>query len=138
MKKFLNEFRDFALKSNVMSMAVGLLIGLALQGVVSSLVDDILSPIIGLFIGQNFDLLEWQVMGVTLRYGSFITSIINFIIIAFVVFIMVRFVNKLQGVYKKNEGEATVPERLCPFCKTAVHQEAVRCPSCTSELIEEN
>ena len=131
-KKFLKEFKEFAIRGNVMSLAVGVIIGSAFQGVVASLTDNILSPIIGLFTRQNFDSLVLSVLGITLRYGAFITSVINFIIMAFVVFLLVRFMNKLLSLgEEKKEPE---PARLCPHCKTALHKEATRCPACTSEL----
>ena len=134
-KKFLNEFKEFALRGNVMSLAVGVIIGSAFQGVVSSLTNNILSPIIGLFTRQNFDSLELHVIGITLRYGAFITSVINFTIMAFVVFLLVRAMNKLLslGEEKKEPAPAPVP-RLCPYCKTVLHNEATRCPGCTSLL----
>ena len=133
MKKFLEEFKTFALRGNVMSLAVGVIIGSAFQGVVSSLTENLLSPIIGLFTRQNFDTLQLSVLGITLRYGAFITSVINFIIMAFVVFILVRAMNKLLtlGDHKK---EPAPPARLCPYCKTQLHSEATRCPACTSQL----
>ena len=132
-KKFFNEFKEFALRGNVMSLAVGLIIGSAFQGVVKSLTDNILSPVIGLFAGQNFDFLELNVLGITLRYGAFITSVINFIIMAFVVFMLIRAMNKLLSLGEK-EKEPAVPAPLCPYCKTTVHKEATRCPACTSSL----
>ena len=127
MKKFMAEFKEFALRGNVMSLAVGVIIGAAFQEVVTSLTDNILSPLVGVFMGRNFDLLELTFLGVTLRYGAFLTSVFNFIIMAFVVFLLVRAMNKLLA--KKEE-----PEQSCPFCKTAIHKEAVRCPACTEEL----
>ena len=133
MKAFLREFKEFALRGNVMSLAVGVIIGSAFQGVVSSLTDNILSPIIGLFTRQNFDSLELSLLGITLRYGAFITALINFVIMALVVFLLVRAMNKLLSLgEQKREGQA--PERLCPFCRTKLHREATRCPACTSEL----
>jgi len=135
MKKFMQEFKEFALRGNVMGLAVGVIIGAAFQGVVASLTDNIISPIIGLFIGQNFDLLEWNVMGITLRYGAFITSVINFIILAFVVFLLARSMNRMISASEKEEPEtAPAPERLCPYCKTAINPDASRCPACTSQL----
>ena len=132
-KKFLQEFKDFALRGNVMSLAVGVIIGSAFQGVVSSLTENILSPIIGLFTRQNFDSLQLSVLGITLRYGAFITSVINFIIMALVVFMLVRAMNKLLSLGEQKK-EAPPPARLCPFCKTALHPDATRCPACTSAL----
>jgi len=133
MKKFLNEFKDFALKGNVMSLAVGVIIGSAFQGVVKSLTDNILSPIIGLFTKQNFDSIELNVVGITLKYGAFITSVINFLIMALVVFLLVRGMNRLLSLVEQKPAAAP-PPRLCPYCKTAIHKDATRCPACTSEL----
>ena len=133
MKNFLQEFKEFALKGNMMSMAVGVLIGAAFQGLIASLTDNILSPIIGLFVRQNFDYLELNVLGVTLRYGAFITSLINFIIMAFVVFLMIRAMNKLLTIGNKSD-EPALPERSCPYCMTAGHNEATRCAACTSDI----
>ena len=137
MKKFMHEFKEFALQGNVMSLAVGVIIGAAFQNIITSLTDNILSPIIGLLIGQNFDLLEWHVLGVTLRYGAFITSIINFIIIALVVFLMVRGMNRLYEAKKRKEAAEAPdpePEILCRYCMTVLHKDATRCPACTSEV----
>lgn len=128
----MDEFKAFALQGNVMSLAVGVMIGAAFQDIVSSLTDNILSPIVGLFIGQNFNTLSLDVLGVTLYYGAFITSIVNFIILAFVVFLMVKSINKVFA--RKEEEKVAEPGRTCPFCMTAVHQEATRCGACTSTL----
>jgi len=133
MKKFFLEFKVFALKGNMMSMAIGVLIGAAFQGLITSLTENILSPIIGLFVRQNFDYLELNVLGVTLRYGAFITSLINFFIVALIAFLMVRAMNKLLE-YSKKKSEPAQPERTCPFCMSVVHSKAVRCQACTSEI----
>jgi large conductance mechanosensitive channel len=98
MKNFFDEFKAFALKGNVMNLAVGVIIGAAFQSVVASLTDNILSPIIGLFTGQNFDGLQVEFLGVSLRYGAFITSVINFFIMAFVVFLLVKLMNKIDSL----------------------------------------
>ena len=103
MKKFFAEFKAFALKGNVMMLAVGMIIGLAFQDVVNSLTDNIISPIIGIFVGQNFDSLELTVRGATIRYGAFITTIVNFVILAFVVFLIVKAVNKMMREDMKSE-----------------------------------
>ena len=134
MKRFMQEFKEFALRGNVISLAVGMIIGMAFQDVVTSLTENILSPILGLFIGQNFDALTLELLGVTLRYGAFITSVINFFILAFVVFLIVRAMNKLLNA-KANEGPES-PSPLCPFCKTGLQEGSTRCPACTSELPE--
>ena len=136
MRKFLQEFKEFALQGNVMSMAVGVIIGVSFQGLVTSLTDNILSPIIGLFIRQNFDFLELHILGINLRYGAFFTTLINFLIMAFVVFVLVKFMNKLLVCTKpKKESEKEPePERQCPFCFSVVHKDATRCHACTSQL----
>ncbi|MCL2397952.1 MAG: large conductance mechanosensitive channel protein MscL [Defluviitaleaceae bacterium] len=134
MKKFLQEFKEFALRGNAMSLAVGMLIGLGFQGVVASLTDDILSPLIGLVAGQNFDSLEINILGATLRYGAFVTALINFIIMALVVFLLIRAVNKLFSTKTQKQEAQAPPQRLCPFCMTQLHQKALRCPACTSQL----
>jgi large conductance mechanosensitive channel len=132
-KKFFREFRDFALKGNVMSMAVGVMVGVAFQGLITSLTENILSPIIGLLVRQNFDYLELNVFGTTLRYGAFLTTLLNFVIMAFVVFMIVRIANRLLNLGKKTKQE-TEPPPTCPYCKSKVHKDATRCPSCTSVL----
>jgi len=138
MKKFINEFKEFALKGNVMNLAVGIIIGAAFQGLVASLTDNIISPIIGLFAGQNFDSWQFNVFGVEIRYGAFITSLINFIIMAFVIFLLVKFMNKILSG-KKPDVVDVVKEpttRTCPFCMTEINIKATRCPACTSQLFE--
>ncbi len=115
-----------------MSMAIGIIIGAAFQGVIASLIDNIISPIIGIFVKQNFDTLEVIIGGAVLRYGAFITSVINFIVLALVVFMLVKAMNRITATHKK-EDEIT-PDRLCPYCKTKLHPDAARCPACTSEL----
>ena len=134
MKRFLQEFREFALRGNVMSLAVGLIIGAAFQEIVTSLTENILSPIIGLVIGQNFDALEWNVLGVTLRYGAFLTSVLNFIILALVVFFLVRSMNRLLTKTEREETEEL--RNICPFCMTILPLDATRCSACTSFLNE--
>jgi len=130
MKKFLNEFKEFALQGNVLNLAVGVIIGAAFQSVVSSLTDNILSPIIGLFAGKNFDDLTLEVLGVTLKYGAFITNVINFIIMALVVFLLVKGINKIMKVKKADEPVT----KVCPYCYSDIPEQATRCPECTSEL----
>ncbi len=131
MKKFLQEFKAFALKGNVMSLAVGVIIGGAFQGVVTSLTDNILSPLIGLFTRQNFDDKALEFLGVTLRYGAFLTSVINFLIMALVVFLLVRAMNRLMP---ERNPEPEPPKPRCPYCLTEIKAGATRCPACTSHL----
>ena len=134
MKSFFNEFKEFALKGNVMMIAVGVLIGGAFQSIITSFIDNILSPILGLFVGQNFDVLYIRAFGVTITYGAFITSVINFILLAFVVFLIVKTMNRLTAAREDEKLIEAVPGPICPYCKTEVHADATRCPACTSEL----
>ena len=133
-KKFFEEFKEFALRGNVIALAVGIIIGGAFQGVVTSLTNNVLSPVIGLFADTSFDALSFSFFGADIMYGAFITSVINFLIMAFIVFLMVKGMNRLASLGKKEEPAAESLPRLCPFCKTEVHEDATRCPACTSEL----
>ena len=136
MSKFLNEFKEFALRGNVLDLAVGVIIGGAFQGVVNSLVQDIISPIIGLFANQDFSNLVINIGDVQIKYGSFITAIINFIIMAFVIFLIVKGMNKLASLGKHEEVAATEEPttKVCPYCCSEIPISATRCPNCTSEL----
>lgn len=139
MKKILNEFKEFISRGNVMDMAIGIIIGGAFTSVVSSLVGDIINPFLGLFGGMNFDRLSWNITGdVTLNYGSFLTTILNFLIMAFVVFIIVKLMNTLTARFarKKEEEETESTTKICPFCRSEIDIEASRCPHCTSKLGE--
>ena len=107
-KKFWSEFKEFAMRGNVMDLAVGVIIGGAFQKIVSSLVADIISPLLGLFGGINFENKLLQIGDVQLKYGAFITTIIDFLIMAFCVFMMVKLMNKLMK--KKEEAPAPAPE----------------------------
>ena len=133
MKKFFSEFKEFALRGNVMDLAVGVIIGAAFQAIVNSLVEDIISPLIGLFADVNFNDLAWQIGGVPIKYGAFITAVINFIIMAFVIFLLVKGLNKLSTLGKKKE-EAKPTTKKCPYCFTDIPIQATRCPNCTAEL----
>ena len=105
MKKFLEEFKTFALKGNVMDMAVGVIIGAAFQAIVSSLVSDIISPVLGSFAGMNFDSLSVSINGATLAYGKFITAVINFLIMALVLFMIVKTINKISSMFHEEKME---------------------------------
>ena len=135
MKNFMNEFKKFICRGNVMDMAVGIIIGGAFTGIVTSLVDDIINPLLGLFGGMNFDQLVWNITGdVTLAYGKFITAIINFLIMALVIFFLVRTVNKMSEKFSKKEEPTAPITKKCPYCKSDIALEATRCPHCTSQL----
>lgn len=135
MKKFMNEFKAFIARGNVMDMAVGIIIGGAFTSIVSSLVEDIINPIIGIFGGMNFDQLSVTLLGeATLNYGKFITAVINFLIMALVVFLIVKVVNGAASKLGPKKEAAAPTTKKCPFCKSEIHIEATRCPHCTSEL----
>jgi len=135
MKKFFGEFKEFALRGNVLNLAVGVIIGAAFQNIVTSLTTDILGPIIGLFTGEDFSSWEVVLLGnVHIKYGSFLTSVINFIIMAFVVFLIVKLVAKIMAVNKKPPAPVEPTTRKCPFCMTEIDINATRCPACTSLL----
>lgn len=138
MKSFLKEFKEFAMRGNVMDMAVGIIIGAAFTAIVTSLVDDLLSPIIGLLVRVNFSDLSVEFLGVTLNYGSFIMSVINFIIVAFALFTIIKALNKAASLGRKQAEEEAPTTKECPFCKTEIHIDATRCPHCTSPLEQNN
>ena len=135
MKKFFREFKEFAMRGSVIDLAVGVIVGGAFQKIVNSLVTDIISTILGLFAKENFNGLSLNVMGVSIQYGSFITEVINFIIMAFVIFVMVKTLNKLASLHKRDDEEET--EKKCPYCMSEIDINATRCPYCTSILDDE-
>ena len=123
MKKFIKEFREFINRGNVMDMAVGIIIGGAFTSIVSSLVDDIINPILGLFGGMNFDQLKWNILGeVTLNYGKFISAVLNFLIMALVIFTIMRVMNSAAEKLNHNKEEKTAAPttKKCPYCKTEI------------------
>ena len=136
-KGFVEEFKAFVMRGNVMDMAVGVIIGGAFSAIVTSLTEDIISPILGIFGGANFDTLKINLGGAELAYGKFITAVIHFLIMAFVIFCLVKAINGMMEKAKKPEEEAA-PEapttKVCPFCCSEINIEATRCPNCTSEL----
>ena len=134
MRKFISEFKEFAMKGNVMDMAVGIIIGSAFTGIVTSLVENILSPVIGLLTRGNFDGLAVDFFGVTLKYGSFIMAVINFLIVAFVLFVIIKAMNKAKSLEQKQEEEAEPEVKECPYCMSEIPVKATRCPHCTSQL----
>ncbi|MGN1167149.1 MAG: large conductance mechanosensitive channel protein MscL [Lachnospiraceae bacterium] len=139
MKKFMEEFKAFISRGNVMDMAVGIIIGGAFTSIVSSLVEDIINPILGMFGGMNFDKLSITLLGeATLNYGKFITAVINFLIMALIVFVIMKTMNGIGEKLKKKEEEAPSEPttKKCPFCKSEIAIDATRCPHCTSVLEE--
>jgi large conductance mechanosensitive channel len=130
----LNEFKAFIMRGNVMDLAVGVIIGGAFGKIVSSLVGDILMPLIGLVIGGiDFSSLAFNLGSARVPYGNFINNLIDFIIIALVIFLMIKGVNSLQ---KKPASTPAVAQTIkeCPHCFSTISIKATRCPNCTSQL----
>lgn len=134
MRNFIKEFKEFAMQGNVMDMAIGIVVGAAFTAIVTSLVNDIISPVIGLFVRVDFTELAATVFGVDIRYGAFIMAVINFLIVAFVLFLIVKAMNKARTLGAKPEAEETPSVKICPFCKSEIALDATRCPHCTSRL----
>lgn len=135
MKKLVQEFKDFALRGNVMDLAVGVIIGAAFQAIINSLVNDIISPLIGLIANTDLSYLVATVGDVEIRYGAFITAIINFILMAIIIFFLVKGMNALANMGNKKKEEPAAPAtKICPYCKSEIPLDAVRCPHCTSTL----
>lgn len=149
------EFKKFILRGNMMDLAVGMIIGAAFNSIVSSLVNDIFMPVIGCLIGNTDFSNLYLVLGsnpsgvkpetlaaaqelglATFNYGKFITAIIQFLIMAVVVFLIVKSINKLSDMVNKKE-EAAPTTGDCPFCQSKISLKATRCPNCTSELVKD-
>lgn len=127
----LKEFRDFAIRGNVIDLAVGVIIGGAFGKIVASLVNDVLFPLIGLVLGGvNFAERTIVVGAAEIKYGAFIQSVIDFVIVAFVIFMMVRIMNRIQ----KPAPVADPTTKDCPYCFSTISLKAKRCPNCTSQL----
>ncbi len=145
----LNEFKKFAMKGNVVDMAVGIIIGTAFTGVVQSIVKDLLMPPLGLLVG-NIDFSDVYITlreatdinpAVTLNFGLFVNSVISFLILAFAVFLIVKNINKLQAIADRKEKLVVAAEEAadpttkdCPRCYSNIPLKATRCPNCTSDI----
>lgn len=139
-KGFIAEFKKFILRGNVLDMAVGVIVGGAFTAIVTSLNQDILTPLLGLIGGTDFSHLtvtlgEGETAPV-LMYGNFITAIINFLITAFVIFLLIKLINGITSKFSKKEEPAAPITKTCPYCKSSIAIEATRCPHCTSMLEE--
>ncbi len=162
------EFKEFAMRGNIVDLAVGVIIGGAFQKIVNSLVNDLIIPVISIFIGKiDYSSLQLTINNVSIKYGAFLTNVINFIIIAFALFLFVRYINKLnknlENVKIKNmreldklnkkfnkkfnkkvkndepvEPKVNPTTKICPFCFSEINIKATRCPNCTSVLEENN
>ena len=143
------EFKKFAIKGNMIDLAVGMIIGTSFNKIVSSLVNDMIMPLLGIFTGKiDFAKLYIALDGKTyeslaaaeeagaacFKYGAFLAGLLDFLIMAFVVFLFVRGINKLREVNKEPEAPKAPTTKVCPFCKSEISIEATRCPHCTSEL----
>ena len=157
MSKLMQEFKKFAIQGNMIDMAVGMIIGAAFKDIVNSMVKNLIMPVISIFTGKvdfanMFIALDGntyatlaeaeEVAAPLFKYGVFITDVINFVILAFVIFMMVKTVNKIRTASEK-PAEAPAPaapaeptEKTCPFCQSTISIKATRCPHCTSELTE--
>lgn len=148
--KIVKEFKEFINRGNVVDMAVGVMIGAAFKGIVDSVVADLISPVIGIIFKKDFSELKYVLEkakyaedGITvieeevaIRYGAFIMAIINFLIIAFILFMMVKMINSAHKLGKKKEevAPAEPTTKVCPHCKSEIAIDATRCAHCTSEL----
>ena len=130
----LKEFRDFAMRGNVLDLAIAVILGVAFGAIITSLVNDILMPLIGIVMGGvDFTTLTYQVGGAVVAYGKFIQAIINFLVIAFVLFLIIRSINSVKK--KESAPVPAVPTtKECPQCFTSIPLKATRCPNCTSQL----
>ncbi len=128
------EFKEFAMRGNVIDLAVGIIIGAAFGKIVSSLVGDVLMPVIGLIIGGiNVSGLSFKIGDAVIKYGAFLQTVVDFLIIAFSIFLLVKGINRLKKKPVEVPKEPTT--KICPFCYTEIPIKAKRCPNCTSELV---
>lgn len=143
MKKFFEEFKKFALKGNVMDLAVGVIIGAAFQNIVTALTGSFINPLIALvtggvktdeagnpiYIGGAF-----TINGVAFDYGTFLSAVINFLIMALILFLLIKGVNKAMELGKKPAAPAPKTTKICPYCKSEINKDATKCPHCTSDV----
>lgn len=148
----LKDFKEFAMKGNIVDMAIGVIIGGAFQKIVTSLVNDIIMPVIAIFTGRvDFSDLVLQIGNSSIKYGSFLTTIVDFLIIAFSIFIAIRSINKLNDktkenmermakknkfIKKKKQEEIKIEPttKICPYCFSEINIKATKCPHCISDL----
>lgn len=137
MKKLFSEFKAFISRGNVLDLAVGVIIGSAFGSIVTALTDNIIQPLINLIGGAEIQGKIALPKGQFIDYGAFISAIINFLIMALVIFFIVKAVNKAMSVGKKPEEAPAPTTKVCPFCKSEIHIDAVKCPHCTSDISAE-
>lgn len=151
--KLIKEFKEFATKGNIMDLAVGVVIGGAFQSIINSLVSDIIMPFVSIITGKvDFSDMMFTVGEASIKYGNFITAVVNFLIIAMSIFLVITYMNKLNkkmeeislgqvsklnkklGKEKKAEPAPEPTIKICPHCYSEINYKATRCPHCTSEL----
>ncbi len=139
MKKFFEEFKEFISRGNAMNMAVGVIIGGAFTAIVTSLTDNIIKPLINCIGSADIQGKIHLVGDNYIDYGAFISAVINFLIMAFIIFCMVKALNKVMELGKKKEAEEepAPTTKVCPFCKSEIPVDAVKCCHCTSDIPEE-
>lgn len=140
MKKIIDEFKTFISRGNVIDMAIGIIIGGAFKSIVDSLVADVINPLLGIIGGKDLSALKLTLRGeATLNYGNFISAVLNFFIMAVVIFAIVKVMNTIADKFKKKPEEVVVAPttKACPFCKSEIAIDAVKCPHCTSDITEE-
>lgn len=135
------EFKEFAIRGNMIDLAIGMIIGTAFTGLVKSMVENIFNPIIGLLTGKiNLTDMKVELLDpngaayFSLNYGTFITEIINFIIMAFVVFLFVKVINRMRKAMEKPAEEVSPTTKVCPYCKSEISIDATKCAHCTSDV----
>ena len=136
---FFKAFKNFLLEGDAISMAVGVIIGAAMKDLVTSLVDNMFSPVIGLVLGKvDFSALSVKIGDASIKYGAFLTALINFVLMAFVVFLIIYLIDKAKEGFKKlskkEEAEEEPTTKVCPYCQSEVDIKAVKCPHCTSDI----
>ncbi len=140
-KGLISEFKAFVLRGNVIDLAVGVIIGGAFQAIVTSLVDDIIMPLVGMITGNiDFSQRVWKIgegeFAATVTWGNFVTAVLNFLIMAIVIFAFIKLINVIteKAKPKKEEPKAEPTTKVCPYCCSEIDIKAVKCPHCTSDV----
>lgn len=131
----IKEFKEFIAQGNVMDMAIGVIIAAAFKSIIDSLVADIITPILNVFL-KDVNFQEWvvEVGPVKFGVGNFINQVISFLVIAFVLFLIIKGMNRAKKLKGTKEAPAEATTKVCPYCKTEIDKDATRCPHCTSQL----
>lgn len=138
MKKFFSEFKEFISRGNVIDLAVGVIIGGAFSSIVTALTDNIIKPLINCIGGAEVQGKIHLIGDNYIDYGAFLSAVINFLIMALIIFCIVKAINKMMDLVKKPEAPAAPTTKICPYCKSEIPVDAVKCCHCTSDLHEEN